>query len=86
MKHQHHETISKFIRKEILEEASKQRLTNEAVADKLGITSRNYSNFKSGKYGCSAETMCSYIVNICQDKNEFLNRLEQAVKDAESKL
>lgn len=86
MKHQNHETISKFIRKEILEEASKQHLTNEAVAEKLGITSRNYSNFKSGKYGCSAETMCSYIVNICSNRDKFLDRLEQAVKDAESKL
>lgn len=86
MKHQNHEIMSEFIRKEILDSASRLNLTNEEISEKLGISTRNYSYFKSGKYGCSMETMSSYIVNICTDKIEFLNRLEQAVKDAESKL
>ena len=86
MKHQNHYTMSEFIRKEILESVSNLKLTNEEASEKLGITSRNYSYFKAGKYGCSMETMSSYIVNICPDKHEFLNRLEIAVKEAESKL
>lgn len=86
MKHQNHEVMSEFIRKEILETVSHLKMTNEEASEKLGITSRNYSYFKSGKYGCSMETMSAFIVNICPDRDAFLDRLEKAVKEAESKL
>ena len=80
MKHQNHEVMHQFIRKEILDTASQLNLTNEEVSERLGITSRNYSNIKAGKYSCSMETMSSYIVNLCTDKTGFLERLEKSRK------
>ena len=86
MKHQYHEVMSEFIRKEILETVSILNLSNEVASEKLGITSRNYSYFKAGKYSCSISTMGAYLANMCPDKAEFLERLEKAIKEAESKL
>ena len=86
MKHQYHERLKTFIQKEITETATELALTNEEVSVLLGVSSRNYSNIKSGKYSCSAETLSSFIVNMCTDKNKFLERLTEAVKEAENDL
>ena len=86
MKHLYYETISKFIRKEITGTASKEKLTNEQAADFLRISSRNYSNIKSGKNSCSLETFIAYIVNMCNDPISLLDRLSEVVKEAEEKL
>ena len=86
MTHQYHDIVRDFIRKEVLETASKLNLTNEETAEKLRVSVRNYSYFKSGEQGCSAETLSLYLVNLCIDKIDFLNRLEIVINEAESKL
>ena len=86
MTHQYHGVVCDFIRKEVLETVEILNLTNEEVSEKLGISCRNYSYFKSGKYGFSAETLSAYIVNLCIDKTGFLNRLEDVIRQAETML
>ena len=86
MTHRYHEKLKAFIRKELTRSAAELDLTNEEVSVKLGITSRNYSNIKSGKYSCSAETLSSYLVNMCTDKDRFMERLIVAVRSAEDEL
>ena len=52
----------------------------------LRISSRIYSNIKSGKNSCSLETFIAYIVNMCNDPIALLDRLSEVVKEAEEKL
>lgn len=86
MTHQYHEITGDFIRKEILDTALRLNLTNEEMAEKLGVSPRNYSYFKSGKYGCSSGTLIAYMLNLCTDTNEFLNRLKIIISESEFKL
>ena len=86
MKPLYYETISKFVREEIIGTASKGKLTNEQAADYLRISSRNYYKIKSGQNSCSLETFIAYIVNMCNDPIALLDRLSEVVKEAEEKL
>jgi len=86
MKHLYYKVIKEFSRKEITKTALMLKLTNEQTAELLKISSRNYSNIKSGKNGCSLETFIAYIVNLCNDPIDLLDRLSEVVKEAEEKL
>ena len=86
MKHQYHETIKNFVREEIITAVAKQKLTNEQAADKLGLSSRNYSRIKAGQNSCSTETFIAYTVNICDDQISLLQRMSDIVRQAESTL
>lgn len=86
MKHQYHDKLKVFIRKEILRSVSELNLTNEKASEALCVTSRNFSNIKSGKYSCSAETLCVYIVKMCNDRNSFIERLAEIIEEAENEL
>ncbi len=86
MKHQYYEKIKMFLQEEITKSVTEHKFTNEKASEKLRISTRNYSNIKSGKYSCSTETLCMFIVKMCVDRNAFIERLIAIIEEAENEL
>ena len=86
MKHQYYEKLKTFLQKEITTSAVEHQYTNEKASEELKISTRNYSNIKSGKYSCSTETLCMFIVKMCVNRNAFIERLIAIIEEAENEL
>lgn len=79
MKSENESIIKEFLHKEITVNARKQNLTDEQVAELLGISVRSYYYIKSGKNNCSSATLLQYLVRICPDVEDFINKVRNLI-------
>ena len=84
MKHKYHTAVKEAIRKDMTKTVKKEKLTIEEVSEILGISSRNYSNIKSGKYGCSVETFIAYIIKLRKDNSDLFDQLSDILNDVDN--
>lgn len=84
MKHKYHYALKEAIRKDLTVTVKNQDLTIEDAAEILGISARNFSNIKSGKFGCSVETFIAYIIKLRKDNSDLFDNLSRILYDIDN--
>ena len=84
MKHKYHNALKEAIRNDLTDTVKNNNLTIEKAAEILGISSRNFSNIKSGRFGCSVETFIAYIIKIRKDNSDLFDELSRILYDIDN--
>lgn len=79
MKSENHIIIKEFLINEITTTAKEKNLTDEQIAELLDISVRAYYYIKSGKNNCSTVTLLQYLIRVCPDVDNFLNRIKTLI-------
>ena len=79
MKSENESIIKDFLHNEIIKNAKEQNLTDEKVAELLGISVRSYYYIKSGKHNCSSATLLLYLIRICPDIDDFITKVRTII-------
>ncbi|MDE6767137.1 MAG: helix-turn-helix domain-containing protein [Eubacterium sp.] len=76
------EDIRKYMRNELLNSRIQFHLTQEEMAEKLGISLRNYINLEHGKSLMSSITLINYINHLNIDKDKFFSDLAEIIDNS----
>lgn len=76
------EDMRKYIQNELLKSRKQFHLSQEKMAEKLGISLRNYINLEHGKSLMSSITLINYINNLNVDKDKFFSDLAEIIDNS----
>lgn len=72
----HKTVLKKFFRVQLIQKRNELSLTQNQMAEKLGIDGRSYYDLESGKSCCSAITLIYFLLFCIDDPIKFLNDLQ----------
>lgn len=79
MKSENHIIIKEFLINEITTTAKEKNLTDEQIAELLDISVRAYYYIKSGKNTCSTITLLQYLVKVCPNVENFIDKVKNLI-------
>lgn len=77
MEHSDKDKIKPIIHHEIIRTVEEMHLSKEKTAEILGIEARSVAYLKSGTTMCSATTFIMYLIRLCPDPVEFINKIKE---------
>lgn len=80
MKKQYREIIKREFRNSLLKTRASFGLTQEQMAPKLYMSVRAYCGLESGENGCGTLTLVIYLLFVCEDPIELLEKLRTALE------
>ena len=78
MRKQYTKILKDSFYEELTHDRYRMGITQEEMAEKLSMACRTYVNLDHGKSGCSALTLVLYLIYICENPTEFLQKLRAA--------
>lgn len=73
--------LKNCMRQKFIAKRNELDISQEAMAEKLDISTRAYQKLEYGECFCSAETLIYFVNNCNIDKDVLFNDLADAVKD-----
>lgn len=81
----HYTRVLKTIfHRELFQRRVELDITQEEMAQRLSMASRTYVDLDHGKTCCSALTLALFLIYICTDPLEFLDKLRHAFENETS--
>ena len=75
-----YEIIKQYMREEMLKTRTELKITQVEMAQRLRISSREYTNIESGISCCSTLTFMIYMQEFNHDTQRFLDGLKAALE------
>ena len=80
MRKQLPKAMKQYIRQEMLKVRETLHMSQEEMARKLQITTREYTNIEGGKYGCDITVLLLFLVQYCTDLPSFLEGMRSEME------
>ena len=84
MRKQYTKILKTFFHQELFQRLVDMEITQEEMAHRLSMASRTYVDLDHGKTCCSAVTLSLFLIYICTDPLEFLEKLRYAFENENS--
>lgn len=85
MRKQYTKVLKTFFHQELFRRRVALDITQEEMAHRLSMASRTYVDLDHGKTCCSAVTLSLFLIYICTDPMEFLEKLRDAFENEDTK-
>ena len=72
--------LKTFFYEELVHRREALGFTQEEMADRLAMAGRTYVDLDHGKTSCSALTLVLFLIYVCDDPLDFLDRLKYALE------
>lgn len=80
MRKTYHEIIKTYFHEHLTRTRMAQGRTQSEMAEKLAMDDRSYIDLDHGKTCCSLVTFIRYLLFVCEDPQEFLAGLREALE------
>lgn len=78
MRNRYEKILKKHFRDAVIRFRQDNALTQDQMAQRLGISLRCYCNLESGKSCCSSVTLMMYL-HICEDPGKFVEEMRREI-------
>lgn len=86
MRKTYEKILKEHFYKHLIDKREELHLSQVKMADKLIMDTRSYVNLDHGKSGCSSLTLALYLINFCDNPQEYLDELREAFDDHENHI
>lgn len=78
------ENVKKYMKNELRGKRSELKISQEKMAERLGVSAREYSDLENGKRFCSAKSLILYA-NECDinDKEKLFSDLGEIIRQSD---
>ena len=78
------ERLKTGLKNELISKRAELELSQEEMAERLGISLRSYSELEHGNSFCSALSLINFVNNCDVDKDRLFADFDRIIKDAEN--